>query len=255
MNFNFNKELAENYKANSQKIRVMSEDWVVENAYCVKCGNKLSHFENNKPVGDMYCSKCREEFEVKSNKNELGKKIFGSGYNAMIEKIEQGTIPNFFYLNYSKENLEVKNLLIIPKHFFTKSIVQARPPLKPTAKRAGWIGCNIDVSSIPEKGKIYIVKNGIECDKKEVLRAFNSMIFVQNYKIEPRGWILDIIKCIEMLDKKEFTLDDMYAFEAVLKLKHPNNNNVRAKIRQMLQILRNDNYLEFHQRGMYRILD
>ena len=58
-----------------------------------------------------------------------------------------------------------------------------------------------------------------------------------------------------MLDKKEFTLDDMYAFEAVLKLKHPNNNNVRAKIRQMLQILRNDNYLEFHQRGMYRILD
>ncbi len=255
MNFDFNQELADSYKANSQKIRIMSEDWMVQNAYCVKCGSKLKHFENNKPVGDIYCSKCKEEFEVKSNKNIIGKKILGSGYDVMISKIEQGSIPNFFYLNYSKEALQVQNLLIIPKHFFTKSIVIARPPLKPPARRAGWVGCNIDISSIPEKGKIYVVKNGIECNREEVLKTFNSMSFVQNYKIEHRGWLLDIIKCIEMLDKKEFTLEDMYTFEAVLKLKHPNNNNIRPKIRQMLQILRADNYLEFHQRGMYRILD
>ena len=123
MNFDFNQELADSYKANSQKIRIMSEDWMVQNAYCVKCGSKLKHFENNKPVGDIYCSKCKEEFEVKSNKNIIGKKILGSGYDAMVSKIEQGSIPNFFYLNYSKEALQVQNLLIIPKHFFTKSIV------------------------------------------------------------------------------------------------------------------------------------
>lgn len=110
MSLYFNQNLALDYHSNSQKIRVMSENWVVDNVYCVKCGNKLEHFANNKPVGDMYCTSCKEEFELKSNKAKMGKFIADGAYSTMIEKIEKDDIPNFFYLNYSVNDFKVNNL-------------------------------------------------------------------------------------------------------------------------------------------------
>jgi type II restriction enzyme len=47
------------------------------------------------------------------------------------------------------------------------------------------------------------------------------------------------MKCIEMLNKKDFTLQEMYNFENILKQKYPNNNFIKDKIRQQLQFLRN----------------
>lgn len=250
----FNQNLALDYHSNSQKIRVMSENWVVDNVYCVKCGNKLEHFANNKPVGDMYCTSCKEEFELKSNKAKMGKFIADGAYSTMIEKIEKDDIPNFFYLNYSVNDFKVNNLLIIPKHFFTKDIIIKRPPLASTARRAGWIGCNINVSLIPESGKLYLIKNGEEEKKEKVINDFNKMTFLRKSKGEFRGWLLDILKCIELLNKRTFSLNEVYSFEKFLELKHPNNKNVQAKIRQQLQILRDYGYLEFINRGEYRLI-
>lgn len=250
----FNQNLAHDYHSNSQKIRVMSENWAVDNVYCVKCGNKLEHFANNKPVGDMYCTSCKEEFELKSNKAKLRKFITDGAYSTMIEKIEKDDIPNFFYLNYSVNDFKVNNLLIIPKHFFTKDIIIKRPPLASTARRAGWIGCNINVSLIPESGKLYLIKNGEEEKKEKVINDFNKMTFLRKSKGEFRGWLLDILKCIELLNKRTFSLNEMYSFEKFLELKHPNNKNVQAKIRQQLQILRNYGYLEFINRGEYKLI-
>ena len=42
--------------------------------------------------------------------------------------------------------------------------------------------------------------------------------------------------------------------ENYLKLKHPNNNNIQAKIRQQLQILRDKNFLKFTTRGKYEVI-
>ena len=254
MNLFFNTNLAEEYHSNSQKIRVMSENWVNDNVYCVRCGNKLSHFENNKPVGDFYCEKCKEEFELKSNKSKLGKKIVDGAYETMIDKIRNGDVPNFFYLNYDLKTYSVNNLIIIPKHYFTESIILKRPPLPETARRAGWIGCNIDVSSIPSSGKLYLISNRQVVDKNIVISNFNKMLFLRSQKNELKGWILDIMKCIDLLNKKNFTLDEIYSFENFLKLKHPNNNNVRAKIRQQLQFLRDYGYLTFTKKGEYTLL-
>lgn len=254
MNLNFDINLAEDYHSNTQKIRIMSENWVVDNVYCVKCGSKLKHFRNNKPVGDMYCEKCTEEFELKSNKAKLGKTIIDGAYSTMIEKIENGDIPNFFYLNYSIPNYRVNNLIVIPKHYFTKEIIIKRKPLSPNARRAGWVGCNIDISSIPESGKLYLVKNGQEENYNKVIDKFNQMLFLRKSKGELRGWLLDVLKCIELLDKKDFTLDEIYSFETFLKIKHSKNNNIKAKIRQQLQILRDYGYLSFTKRGEYKLL-
>jgi type II restriction enzyme len=52
---------------------------------------------------------------------------------------------------------------------------------------------------------------------------------------------------------QSFTLNEIYSFEKYLKMKHPENNNIQAKIRQQLQILRDKNYLEFVERGKYKI--
>ena len=254
MNLDFDTNLALGYHSNLQKIRIMSESWVVDNAYCVRCGNKLNHFKNNKPVGDMYCKKCKEEFELKSNKAKLGKKIVDGAYSTMIEKIENGDVPNFFYLNYSLKDYKVNNLLIIPKHYLTKEIIIKRPPLPQTARRAGCIGCNIDVSLIPESGKLYLVKNGHEENRDIVIDNFNKMLFLRKSKGELRGWLLDVLKCIELLNKKEFALNEVYSIEKYLKTKHPKSNNIQAKIRQQLQMLRDYGYLAFTKRGQYILL-
>lgn len=44
----------------------------------------------------------------------------------------------------------------------------------------------------------------------------------------------------------------MYAYEGVLSTKYPLNKNVRPKIRQQLQILRDMGIIEFTQPGIYR---
>ena len=51
-------------------------------------------------------------------------------------------------------------------------------------------------------------------------------------------------------------MEDVYAFEAHLKAKHPLNNNVQAKTRsgQQLQFLMDKNVIEFLGRGQYRVM-
>lgn len=41
-------------------------------------------------------------------------------------------------------------------------------------------------------------------------------------------------------------------FAGQLQLRHPMNNNIRPKIRQQLQVLRDRGFLEFIGRGLYR---
>ena len=72
-------------------------------------------------------------------------------------------------------------------------------------------------------------------------------------EIEAKGWLLDILVCIERVRKKEFSLQEVYRFEEYLKTKHPSNNNIRAKIRQQLQLLRDKNYIDFLGQGNYKI--
>lgn len=48
MNLNFNQSLAKNYTSESQKIRVLSEDWVAKQSYCPSCNAEpLVEFANN----------------------------------------------------------------------------------------------------------------------------------------------------------------------------------------------------------------
>jgi len=61
------------------------------------------------------------------------------------------------------------------------------------------------------------------------------------------------MNCVEKLESKEFTLDEIYVSENFLSKKHPGNKHIKDKIRQQLQVLRDKEYLEFTKRGRYRL--
>lgn len=253
MDLALNYKLIENYKSNSQKARILTEDWVKRNVFCPICGKeKIEKFENNKPVSDFYCDACNEIFELKSKNGNFSNIVSDGAYSTMIERITSDTNPDFFFLTYNIQKKMVENFLIIPKHFFTLNIIIKRKPLASTAKRAGWVGCNIDLSSIPNDGKIFMIKQCKEISKKDVVSKMQKNLFLKKVEVTSRGWILDIMKCVDEIKKNEFTLNDIYKFEEYLHILHPNNNNIQAKIRQQLQILRDNNYLEFLGKGKYR---
>lgn len=247
------KNLAINYKNQSQVARILTENWVQKEIYCPNCGRKIEHYTNNKPVADFYCKKCSEDFELKSKKGEIGKKISAGAYLKMIERLTSEQKPHFFFMGYLA-TFFVNNFFVVPKYFFVPEIIEKRKALAETARRAGWIGSNILFFKIPTSGKIFYIENGKEIAKKEVLQKWQKTAFLEKVKKpELKGWILDTMNCIEALGKNEFTLSDIYQFETELKKVHPENNNIKAKIRQQLQFLRDKGYLKFIEAGKYRL--
>ena len=246
---------AQKYSSNSQRIRVMTEYWVNHSVFCPNCGNRLQQFDNNSPVADFFCEICFEEYELKSKNGVIGKKIVDGAYKTMIERLQSDNNPNFFFLSYDKPTLAIKNFLTIPKYFFVPDIIERRKALSPTARRAGWVGCNIVMSNVPEFGKIFYVQNGVAISKNKVLDRWSQTEFVKDTRdFEAKGWILDVLLCVERIKKEEFTLDEVYGFEGYLQAKHPLNNNVKPKIRQQLQFLRDRGLIEFVERGRYRMV-
>lgn len=253
MNLKFNINLANSYKSFSQIARVLTENWVKENSYCPNCGrDNINDYPNNQPVADFFCEVCGEDFELKSKDGRLGKKINDGAYAAMIARITSVANPNFFFLTYSRRDWRVNDFLIIPKHFFQPDIIEKRKPLSPNARRAGWTGCNIDLRKIPELGRIFLVENSIVADKKSILETWNKTISLREKSIEAKGWTLDVLKCVDRIEPDDFTLNEVYKFEIELQAKHPENNFVKDKIRQQLQVLRDMNIIEFVSGGRYR---
>jgi type II restriction enzyme len=253
MDLNFNQQLASAYKSPSQIVRVLSEDWVAKQSYCPNCSAQpLAEFANNEPVADFYCANCKEQFELKSKKAKLSQIINDGAYETMLARINSNDNPSFFFLTYSPE-FTVNNFLIIPKQFFKPEIIIKRKPLAATAKRAGWVGCNIDLSQVPESGKVYLVKDKTVIARDTVTQQFQKTLFLRQQSLDSRGWTLDVWQCIDRLDDK-FTLKQVYAFADELQAKHPDNNYVKDKIRQQLQVLRDKGIIEFLGRGYYQKL-
>lgn len=242
------------YVSSSQTARAWTEAWVKAWAYCPHCGAaKMSQFPNNSPVADFLCGSCKEEFELKSQKGKFGPKVSDGAYKTKCERLAASNNPNLLLMNYDRSSLAVVNLFIVPKHFFVPEIIQERKPLAATARRAGWIGSNILLGKVPESGKIHIVQNRVIRPKEQVLEEWRKTLFLRSESLESRGWLLDVMKCVEALRKHEFTLDEVYGFEQHLADLHPGNQNIRPKIRQQLQYLRDRGFIEFLSRGNYRL--
>ena len=242
------------YTSGSQSARAWTEAWVSAWAYCPHCGNaKVSSFPNNSKLADFFCTSCSEEFELKSQKGKFGAKVLDGEFKTKCERLAASNNPNLLLMNYDLKSLAVVNLFIVPKHFFVREIIEERKPLAATARRAGWIGSKILLDRVPESGKIHIVQNSLIRAKELVLADWQKTLFLRNESPETRGWLLDVMKCVESLGKRDFTLDEVYAFERHLGDLYPGNQNVKPKIRQQLQYLRDRGFIDFVSRGSYRL--
>lgn len=116
------------------------------------------------------------------------------------------------------------------------------------------MGCRILLQSIPQAGRIAIIRNGVIEAKADVLAKWRRTLFLRAQRdLEAKGWLVHVMRCIELLGKSRFSLDEVYGFESELSNAYPGNRHIKAKIRQKLQVLRDNGYLEFVGRGIYKL--
>jgi type II restriction enzyme len=253
MNLQCRVELGHTYKSGSQIARVLSEDWCGRELYCVACNSdRLSSSKANTPAIDFICPVCGQSFQLKSLKAWNQRKIVDAGYDSMIRAIRSDKVPNLLVLQYSID-WRVKNLLLIPSVFFSETIIEKRAPLSSNARRAGWVGCNILLDRIPEDGKIAVVSNGATVAEQQVRQEFSRIRRLANLPPAVRGWTLDVLTAVRKLGKTRFSLKELYQLEPYLQHIHPRNQNVRPKIRQQLQVLRDLGLIEFTSPGNYAV--
>jgi len=190
---------------------------------------------------------------TKSQSRPFGSKIVDAAYSEMKRAILEDRTPNLFVLHYDLDTWAVRTVLLVPHFAFTLSTLEKRPPLAPTARRAGWVGCNILLDKIPVHARISVVNQGTPQTSQQVRASYNRLRPLEKLQVERRGWTLDVLQVVQSLGKLEFTLADVYAHAGALAKLHPNNAHVRDKIRQQLQVLRDLGLLEFLGGGDYRL--
>jgi type II restriction enzyme len=186
---------------------------------------------------------------LKSGKGWNARKVVDAGYEAMIRAIRADKTPNLLVLQYT-QRWKIQNLLLVPKFFLSESVIEKRRPLADYARRAGWVGCNILLSQIPLDGRITLVSSGRAAPRETVRTTFARVRRLANVQPGVRGWTLDVLRIVRKIGKGEFTLDEVYKFESELWDLHPLNRNVKPKIRQQLQVLRDSGFISFSAPGV-----
>jgi type II restriction enzyme len=254
MNLSMTGELASAYRSGSQRARVVTEAWGESNLYCPNCSSSsLSRLRNNTKASDYSCPSCGFWYQLKGQQARIGNQINDGAYGAMLEAIRKDATPNFYFMQYELATWSVKNLLLVPSFAFPTSAIIKRKPLAITARRAGWVGCNIALHRIPADARISIVTDSQVASPKNVRAQFRRVKPLAEIKAKERGWTLDVLNAVRRLGKKEFTTSDAYAFTREMEQLHPDNRHVKDKIRQQLQVLRDTGFLSHLDRGVWQL--
>jgi type II restriction enzyme len=172
----------------------------------------------------------------------------------MRAAIEQGRAPHFLTLHYDPRSWSVLNLNLVPSFALTLSCLEKRKPLALTARRSGWVGCNILLFNIPADARITMVSDGILSNPKSVRKRFHQLRPLEKVDYEKRGWTLDVLRIVRSLNKQQFRLAEVYEHTDELMALHPRNLHVREKIRQQLQSLRAMGLVRFQGGGRYTLM-
>jgi type II restriction enzyme len=243
------------YKSASQRARVGTESWGAANFFCPACESpQLRSSPQGTAAIDYFCPLCDSPYQLKSQSKPFGSKIVDAAYSEMKRAILKDRTPNLFVLHYDLDTWAVRTVLLVPHFAFALSAVERRKPLASTARRAGWVGCNILLDKIPVHARIPVVSEGTPHTPREVRGSYNRLRPLEKLQVEKRGWTLDVPQVVQSLGKLEFTLADVYAHADKLAKLHPNNAHVRDKTRQQLQVLRDLGLLAFVSPGSYRLL-
>jgi len=247
-------ENLDKYHSRAQRARIATEAWAAANLFCVNCDSpRLEPTPPNAGAIDFYCPKCADAFQLKGQSKPFGSRIVDSAHSTMMAAIASDGAPHLALIHYAADLWRVLNLLLIPSFAIPESAIEKRKPLSSTARRAGWVGCNIVLTNIPDLARVPIIVNGVPQALPDVRRRFRHVRPLADLGDKERGWTLDVLTAVRALGRQEFNLKDVYARERELARLHPDNRHVRDKIRQQLQVLRDKGLLEFLERGSYRL--
>ena len=239
------------YKARSQVARRITENWCARELFCAACSsNTLNPTKNNTPSTDFVCPICCATYQVKSSTRPPKNRVVDAAYSAMLAAIRNDATPHLIVLHYTR-SWSIQNALLVPRFFLTESTIERRKPLASTARRAGWVGCNILLDKVPEQGRIPFVCSGTVVTPTRVRSRFRAISTMAGLHPNQRGWLVDVMRVMDAIGRDTFDLADLYGQEKELSDLHPNNRNVRPKIRQQLQVLRDLGVIEFLGSGRY----
>ncbi|MEW5701443.1 MAG: DpnI domain-containing protein [Candidatus Zixiibacteriota bacterium] len=247
-----NPHVATGYKSGSQIARRMTEDWCLRNVYCAACDtDRLDATLPNTRAYDFSCGSCGARYQLKAGIRWNERRVPDAAYDTMVQAIQHDTTPNLLLLQYTAA-WTVRNLMLVPRFFLNLSCIEKRKPLGASARRAGWVGCNICLTSIAPEGKLPVVDRGRVLDAAQVRDMYGLVRPLSTLTPKRRGWTVDVLRCVHSLGGPSFELADVYAFESQMAALYPGNRNVRAKMRQQLQELRDMGLISFLGGGRYR---
>lgn len=246
--------LARKYKSASQQARAVTEPWGAENFYCLNCASpRLAQTPPGTKGVDYICPRCDDAYQLKGQSRPLAGRITDAAYEVMLGLIHAGRAPHLLALHYDRAAWTVRNLILVPRFVFTESAIEKRTPLSLSARRHGWVGCNIVLANIPQDARIPLVLDGEPQNPGTARKLYARLRPFQKLRLDVRGWRLDVLNVVRKLGKQEFTLGDVYQFAGELAQLHPKNRHVEPKIRQQLQRLRDLKFLDFVAPGRYRL--
>jgi hypothetical protein len=146
----FDPSLAEGYTNRAQIARVLIETWAEMNLYCLQCTrNALARLPPNTPVADFACPMCNATYQLKSKDGRFGNLLIGAAYEATLRAVREGAMPAHILVEFDRRRSTIVYADALPGALIAEERVIPRRPLSLKARRAGWQGCNIDVSGLP----------------------------------------------------------------------------------------------------------
>ena len=257
MDMTLNPSTAEGYTSKAQRSRVITEAWAAENLYCLNC--EVDTIETHRPgkrVEDFLCPSCDRRIQLKAKRGGHSSRVTNSAYDPKMQAINANEAPDYAFMGFDPNTWRVTSLFLVPGHFMTPTVVEKREPLSSDAQRAGWVGSNILLNRIPEAGRIEIIEEGEAVPRDEARNKFKQTAFLSEKDTNTRDWTTAVMECIDELPVQpgeRFELAEVYKFEDRLAEMYPQNQHIRAKIRQQLQVLREEGLVEFLERGEYRL--
>lgn len=168
----FDPEIALTYSSRAQVARVLIETWAELNLYCLRCtSNALARLPANTPVSDFECPRCDAHYQLKSKDGRFGAVIAGAALEPTMRAIRERTMPDHILVEFDRRRSIIVYADAVPGAMIDEGRIIPRRPLSPTARRAGWQGCNINVSELP---RVPIVQP-MGTDRTEARRQWRTL--------------------------------------------------------------------------------
>lgn len=151
MSLRIDPELARQYKSAGHFGRVVIETWAEMNLYCVNCSaDGLLRLPHNTPLADLECQVCELRYQLKSTKGRFASVILGAAHRPLLDAIRADMVPAYVLVEYDLRFASLVYVRAVPGQFITEDRVKARRRLSEKARRAGWLGCTVDIAGLPD---------------------------------------------------------------------------------------------------------